>query len=409
MSITEQLKEIQLKIGNTGIDKLLQEAKRRKVPGVTKEAVKLFLATDESKQIFRPLPQSKGQSGSEAEGFRVQMDLIDMRYSPSRIRGLGPQFKYILVIIDVMSRFVWTGSVINKEPASIEPVLRRLINGMDKAPVILSSDMGAEFTGVVDDMLEEKNIIHRSKSDKADKNALSIVDRVIQTLKKRLAENLAANKGEWAQRLNTVTRQYNNTQHSTIRGEPAEFGKVGHEVAQFMTEADNAKKLEHNQRLLEKRKEKLASEGGFRVPIGASQTFQRGFKQRYSSDVKVVNVFRGSVVEGDDGTKVDVKRALPVHSGSGYAEAGFALGDQRIQNKKDKLFDMMALLYAWLDAGERTSIRAAAKHLREQMGVEYKATLLRTGFDRQGGLTLAIRLFDDEFEVEPGDYFFKKL
>jgi hypothetical protein len=95
MSIKDALKEIQLKIGNTGIEKLHQEAKRRNVPGITKEAVKLFLATDESKQLFKPLPQSKGLSGAEAEGFRVQMDLIDMKYSPSRFRGKGPQFKYI--------------------------------------------------------------------------------------------------------------------------------------------------------------------------------------------------------------------------------------------------------------------------------------------------------------------------
>jgi hypothetical protein len=409
MSIKDALKEIQLKIGTTGIEKLYQEAKRRNVPGITKEAVKLFLATDESKQLFKPLPQSKGLSGSEAEGFRVQMDLIDMKYSPSRFRGKGPQFKYVLVIIDVMSRFVWTGPLINKEPASVEPVLRRLINGMDKAPVILSSDKGLEFTGVVDEMLEEKDIIHRSKSDKFDMNALSVVDRVIQTLKKRLAENLAANKGQWVQRLHVVTKQYNNTQHPTIRGEPAEFGKVGHEVAQFMTEANNAKKLQHNQQLLEKRKEKLADEGGFRVPIGASQTFQRGFKQRYTSDVKVVSVFKGSVVEAEDGTKVDVKRALPVHAASGYAEAGFALGDQRIQNKKDKLIDMMTLLMAWADEGERTSVSAAATHLRREMGTEYKATLKKTGFDKQGGLALAIRLFDHEFEVESGGYYFKKV
>ena len=204
--ITQQLKEIQLKVGTVGVDKLYLEAKKQKVPGVTKEAVKLFLATDESKQLFRPLPQSKGQSGAEAEGFRVQMDLIDMKYSPSRFRGKGPQFKYVLVIIDVMSRFVWTGPLINKEPSTVEPVLRRLINGMDKAPVILSSDKGMEFTGVVDEMLEEKDIIHRSKSEKFDMNALSVVDRVIQTLKKRLAENLAANKSEWVQRLHVVPK-----------------------------------------------------------------------------------------------------------------------------------------------------------------------------------------------------------
>ena len=46
--------------------------------------------------------------------------------------------------------------------------------------------------------------------------------------------------------------------------------------------------------------------------------------------------------------------------------------------------------------------------IKEQMGAEYKQTLKKTGFDRQGGLALAIRLFDNEFEVESGGYYFKK-
>ena len=40
----------------------------------------------------------------------------------------------------------------------------------------------------------------------------------------------------------------------------------------------------------------------------------------------------------------------PVHAASDYAEAGFALSDERIQKKKDALVDMMALLYAWMRA-----------------------------------------------------------
>ena len=55
MAIKEQLKDIQLKVGNVDVDELYLEAKRRKAPGITKEAVKLFLATDESKQLFKRL------------------------------------------------------------------------------------------------------------------------------------------------------------------------------------------------------------------------------------------------------------------------------------------------------------------------------------------------------------------
>ena len=410
MSITEALKEIQLKIGTTtGVDKLYQEAKRKKVPGLTRESVKLFLETDSAKQLFRPLPESKGKSGAESENFRWQLDLIDYKNQGAKIRGRGPLFKYAIVLIEVMSRKVWTMPVTSKEPAAIEPALRRMINGIDQSIAFISTDQGNEWTGPVDELLEQKGIIRRTKVNKYDTNPLSVIDRAIQTIKKRLAESLAANPGSWPQRLHVVTKQYNNTQHPTIRGEPAEFGKTGHEVAKFMTEADNAQKLDHNQNLLVKRKKKLADLGGFRVPIGAPKAFQRGFKQRYSSEVHIVKDIKGSTVEAEDGTKADIKRIQAVNAGSGYVEAGFALSDERIQRKKDILVDkMMPLLYAWAEEGERTSVSSAAKHLREQMGAEYKATLKKTGFDRQGGLALAIRLFDNEFDVESAGYFFVK-
>ena len=54
-----------------------------------------------------------------------------------------------------------------------------------------------------------------------------------------------------------MTKHYNNTQHLTIRGEPAELGKEGHEVSESMALADNADKLQHNQTLFVERKKKV--------------------------------------------------------------------------------------------------------------------------------------------------------
>ena len=77
------------------------------------------------------------------------MDLIDVKFAPSRFRGRGAQFRYILVVIDLMSRFVWAALLINKEPVTVEPVLRRLLNSMDKPPVFIFSDKGNESTNDV--------------------------------------------------------------------------------------------------------------------------------------------------------------------------------------------------------------------------------------------------------------------
>ena len=79
MSLKEHVQDVQRKVGNVGVEKIFLEAKRRKVPGITREAVSLYLATDESKQLFKPLPKSKGKTASEAQQFRAQMDLIDMK------------------------------------------------------------------------------------------------------------------------------------------------------------------------------------------------------------------------------------------------------------------------------------------------------------------------------------------
>jgi len=73
-TIIQQLKELQERIGNVGVEKLYAAARRKGVPGITREAVRLFLSTDASKQLFKPLPESKGKTGAEDQQFRVQMD-----------------------------------------------------------------------------------------------------------------------------------------------------------------------------------------------------------------------------------------------------------------------------------------------------------------------------------------------
>ena len=407
-TVTEQLNEIQERIGNVGVDKLYAAARKKNVPGVTRETVRLYLATNASKQLFRPLPESKGKSGAEDQQFRVQMDLIDMKYSPSKISTRGPSYKNALILIDVMSRRVWGLPCVSKEPSDVVIVLRQILNSMVRPPVFISSDRGNEFTGPVDKLLEDRNIIHRTKSDTHDMNSLSVVDRVIQNIKKRLAESLAGKKGAWAERLPLVIKQYNSTEHPAIHGEPREFGKVGHEVARFITQTENADKLQHNTALLDRRKKKLEEEGAFRTPVGGPKAFHRGFKQAYSSEPFELRKIEGSTAVAKDGTKIDVKRALPVHSASGHAEPGFALSDERIMKKREKLLEPFMLeLYSWLSPGEKSSMSAAAAHLKKELGEErYKEVLKSVGFAH---LVQAVRLFDDAFEVDHKGYYLKRV
>ncbi len=393
----DQLAELAKELGTPGKDKLYRAAKKKGIP-VSKLEVRSFLAKKGEKQIFRPLPESKGKTGAEGPGFRAQMDIIDLKYSKSQGN------KNILVLIDVFSRRIWAKPVRNKEPVSVAPVLRQILNEMDRAPTILSSDKGNEFTGVVDELLEEKNITHRTKGEKYDPNVLSVIDKAIQTLKGRLAESLADEPGEWATRVHDVVRQYNATEHSTVHDAPKEIST--NKIAKFMVLQDNAQKLKHNQTILKTRKTALEDAGAFRKPISGLQqgAFRRGFKASYGPVEHVDNI-HGSVVKPvGDGGKIDIKRVMPVDRDTGNVEATFAHGDAYIQRKRDIIWPLVFELYHWVGDDEK-SMSNAAGHLKKELGEdEYRGYLRQAEIQH---LSQAVSI-TPELQLTKGGYYVKQ-
>jgi len=390
-----RLKTLHAKLGNVGVDKLMHAARKEGLAGVNRDTVKDYLSTDSSAQLLRPLPESKGRTGSEAQGFRVQMDLID--FKGNQATWQGAEWSVILVVIDVMSRRVWAAPAKTKAPDHVEPVLRRLLGKMasdlPNKVQIISTDQANEWKGAVDALLKSKNIVRRTK-DPSDTNALSVLDRAIQTLKRRLAQSLTDKKGAWPGRVAEVVEQYNSTVHPATRDEPEEFNAPGHEVKRFLAEQDNAEALAHNQKLLEKRTQRLETEGAYRVPKGGAKAFRRGYLQAYSSDVKQARDVSGSVVTDTSGAKIDIKRIMPVNEHSGYAEEG--LRDPKRERKKAKLTALMDALYAWLAPGERVTMSQATAWLKGHLGAD---VLKVAGVQR---LAQAVELFDTKFTITPG-------
>ena len=233
----DDLRELATELGTPGFQKLYKAARKKNID-VSKTEVKSFLAKQGQKQIFRPLPQSKGKTVSEEPGYRAQMDLIDLKYSKSQGNSV------ILVVIDVFSRKVYARPVSGKTAGAVALKLRQILNEMPRLPAIISTDKGNEWTGSVEELLEDRNIIHRTKREKYDVNVLAVVDRVIQNIKLRLAESLAENPGEWAERLPEIIQSYNKTENEAVHDAPKEIGI--NPIATFMVQQDNAKKLQQS-------------------------------------------------------------------------------------------------------------------------------------------------------------------
>ncbi len=237
--------------------------------------------------------------------MRFQLDLVEFRTAPSNVGR--ETFKYIIVLIDVFSREVFAGSNKDKTPDSVEPVLPRMLQRVPKKPEVIPTDRGNEWIGSVQDMLDAKVIIRRTK-DPQDVNAIGVVDRAIQNLKTRLAESLSAEPGEWASRIQEVIEAYNSTPHQAVHGEPEEVRK--NPVQGFLVLQDNASKLKGNQTLLETPKSKLADAGAFRRPLRGLNVFKRGFKAAYG-DLEKVQEARGSTVVPQGGEQIDIERIQP--------------------------------------------------------------------------------------------------
>jgi transposase InsO family protein len=393
----EQLRELAKKLGNPGADKLFTAARKRGI-AVTRNQIKQLLETKGAKQLFRPLPESKGKTGAEAPFTRMMMDLIEFRTAPSKVGR--ETYRYILVLIDVFSREVWAAPTKDKTPAAIEPVLRRLLAGLPKQPAMISSDKGNEWVGPVQELLDARGIIRKTK-DPADANALGVVDRAIQTLKKKLAESLSEEPGEWASRILQVVKAYNSTPHASIHGEPEEV--KSNEIQSFLVLQDNATKLKSNQTLLETRKKQLVEKGAFRRPLKGLNAFRRGFKAAYGPVEKVETVSGSLVKPQGDGVTIDVKRVQTVSRQTGDVEPWYGGLSMRDSKKKDALIDVMIALVDFLKDGEERSVARAAAFLKDGLGDSYADTLREQGFGKH--LAEAIRLFPETFLLVKAGYY----
>ena len=387
-----QLEELAQRLGVPGGQKLYLAARKRNI-AVTKQQVKDFVRKQGQKQIFRPLPPAAGKTASESEQMRAQMDLIDLTNSPSR------GFSFILVVLNVWNRMGFAVSLENKRTKTVAAGLSTLLEDSRLNPTVISSDSGKEWQGEVETLMRERQIVHRMK-DPSDVNALAAVDRFIQTIKKRLAESLASEKGEWADRVAEVVRQYNESPHETLFQEaPVDLAES--KIASFMNLQENAHKLQHNQTLFESRKKAVESTGAFRRPLPGLTKFKRGFRATYDK-IEKLEGFDGSLVKATGGARaVDVKRVLAVDAQTRDVEPGFALGQGRVASKRLRI-QPLALEALNFVGSEEVSLLRLSTHLKEVMGdIEYRLQLMSVGAQY---LSDAIRLIPELSLTRNGNY-----
>ena len=351
-----QLKEIADELGIRNPAVLLRAAKARHLHASLRLAREV-LDQDVGRQVFGPPVRSLGKSAAEGPLSRLQADLVDFRQNADNTEH---GHHYILVLADVFNRQALAVPLTDKTPEAVNAGMKHLLAGVHEDPdFVLTTDGGAEFGRVREAI--PPSATHQAKSP-SDRNAIAVVDRVMQTLKKDLAARIANKGGTWHSQLQAVMRAYNARPQSAVHGSPEGMDDDG--LQTFKVYQDNAGKFAHNEKLYKRRSADVEKAGAFREAI--QEPFHRSFKPSYGPVRQLGSVMGGrEFVRDASGRKVLLKHVKPVHSASAEPLASMT----KAHVKKETLRGIAGEIHEWLargpQRGEAVNIRWGAQALNK--------------------------------------------
>ena len=186
-------------------------------PEVTKQQVSEFLKSKPSYYLHKTTQKPRKYRRTLVYGPRdlLQIDLLDLQKYSLENRG----YRYICVIIDCFTKFIWLKPLKNKTGKSLVKALALLL--MTERPKLIQCDQGTEFFNKnVAKMLQAfgPKLYHTFSDKKA-----AIVERVQRTLRMRMGRMFTDNKNyNWIDHYEDMTDAYNNSFHRSIKMKPAD-------------------------------------------------------------------------------------------------------------------------------------------------------------------------------------------
>lgn len=237
--------------------------------------------------------------------FKIKQHIVDELHKPSRvnfkrrrvlIKGLDDLFqadlvelipfarenkgyRYILVVIDVFSKYVWVEAVKNKTGEEISKAMRKILNTNNRISKNLQTDMGKEFYNKNFQELMRKNKINHYSTFSSKK--ASIVERVNRTLKSIMWKEFSFNGNyKWINILPEIVSKYNNKKHNTINMKPINVNKKN--------ELSLLNSVYNNIKIVEKLTPKFKVGDHVRISKNRAE-FQKGYTPNWSNEIFTIS------------------------------------------------------------------------------------------------------------------------
>lgn len=202
----------------SGATKLVHAAKKKKISD--KKTLR-WLESQDAYTKHRPVRRRFPRRSYNVRNIDDvwEADLVDLR----SIKDYNDGYVYLLVVIDVLSKYAWVVPLRDKTATSVTKAFTHILSqkiGNGRVPVCLQSDKGKEFIGAVfQDFLQKKNIQFRTARNPDIKAA--VVERFNRTLKERMWRYFTYSRQKrYIDVLQAIVSAYNHAQHSSIKMAP---------------------------------------------------------------------------------------------------------------------------------------------------------------------------------------------
>ena len=181
---------------------------------MTQKNIKIFI------NEFYSKPAKKNYATNKTDVYHIDdiwsLDILDLKdYGSENNR----RYRYVLVIIDNFSKFVWTVSLKNKNAQRIKDSFENILIKSKRKPNLIETDRGKEFyNNIFQDFLNKNNIKLYSRNSSYGAVFSERFNRTIRDLLQKPV--FEKDDGKWIDILPTITKQYNNKLDSSTKLTP---------------------------------------------------------------------------------------------------------------------------------------------------------------------------------------------
>ena len=204
-------------------------------------------------------------------------DLLDM----SKMKTENDGISFILVIIDVFSKFSWLQPIINKKADTVKKDFSKVLD-TGRIPQRVWVDAGTEFQNKLLYKYFKEEDVHMFIARSESKSVFA--ERLIKTLKVKLFKYMYYNQTyRYINVLADICESYNNSYHSSIKMAPSEVNESNKLEIYLRDYMPNVNKIN-------RQTQKSSLEKGTLVRLSRpKETFSRGYKEKFSEEIFVVD------------------------------------------------------------------------------------------------------------------------